>query len=108
MARTSFTSVATHQIHAGADNDAMVKVIARAFGWHRLLSDGVYATLDDLAKGEKINPSYVSRITRLAFLSPKIVEAILDGRHPAHVTMKDLMQPFPLDWERQQEHFDGR
>jgi len=34
-----------------------------------------------------------------------IVEAILDGKYPAHLTMKDLMEPFPMDWDRQAEHF---
>lgn len=41
----------------------------------------------------------------LAYLSPTIVEAILDGKYPAHLTMKDLMEPFPMDWEQQAEHF---
>lgn len=61
----------------------MVKVIARAFRWRHLLLEGTYNTMDDLAKAEKINPSYISRMIRLAYLSPAIVEAILDGRHPA-------------------------
>ena len=52
-----------------------------------------------------INPSFVSRILRLAYLSPTVVETILDGKYPAHLTMKDLMEPFPMDWERQAEHF---
>ena len=49
----------------------------------------------------------MSRILRLAYLSPALVEAILDGKYPAHLTMKDLMEPFPMDWERQREHFFG-
>ena len=51
------------------------------------------------------NPSFVSRILRLAYLSPTLVEAILDGKYPAHLTMKDLMEPFPMEWRRQDEHF---
>ena len=47
----------------------------------------------------------ISRLMRLAYLSPTIVESILDGRHPAHLTMKDLMEPFPLDWAAQERHF---
>ena len=39
------------------------------------------------------------------YLSPTLVEAILDGKYPAHLTMKDLMEPFPMEWERQAEHF---
>lgn len=61
----------------------MIKVIARGFRWHRMLYDGTYNTIEDLAKTENINPSYVSRIVRLALLSPAIIEAILDGMHPA-------------------------
>lgn len=86
-------------------DNAMVKVIARGFRWQRLLVDGTYATIEDMAAAEKINPSYVSRVMRLAYLSPTIVEAILDGRHPAHLTLADLMVVFPLDWTAQERHF---
>ena len=86
-------------------DNAMVKVIARGLRWHRLLSEGVYNTIEDLAASEKINPSYVSRVTRTAFLAPAIVEAIMDGRHPAHLTMKDLLEPFPAEWSSQETHF---
>ena len=45
-----------------------------------MLETGRYATIDELAKAEKINASYVSRILRLTLVAPEIVEAILDGR----------------------------
>lgn len=86
-------------------DNTMVKVIARGFRWQRLLFDGTYATIEDLADAEKINPSYVSRILRLAYLSPRVVQAILDGTHPAWLTMRDLMGPFPMDWRQQERHF---
>jgi hypothetical protein len=84
------------------------EVLARAFRWQRLLLDGTYATLEDLAVAENISPSYVSRIARLALLSPTIVEAILDGRHPPDLTMNDLMAPFSLEWGAQQRLFFER
>jgi hypothetical protein len=86
-------------------DSTMVKIIARGHRWHRLLSDGAYPTIEDLAAAEKINPSYVSRVTRLAFLSPVITEAILEGKQPANLTMKDLLAPFPADWSMQDGHF---
>ena len=43
-----------------------------------------------------------------AYLSPTLVEAILDRNYPAHLKMQDLMQPFPMEWERQREHFFSR
>jgi hypothetical protein len=86
-------------------DSTMVKIIARGHRWHRLLSDGAYPTIEDLAAAEKINPSFVSRVTRLAFLSPAITEAILEGRHPAWLTMRDLLAPFPMDWHQQEQKF---
>ncbi len=89
-------------------DNAMVKLIARGHRWHRKLFDGTHASIEDLAKSENISPSFVSRTLRLAYLSPALVEAILDGKHPAHLTMKDLMEPFLMEWERQQELFFSR
>ena len=89
-------------------DNAMVKLIARGHRWHRQLFDGTHASIEDLAKSENISPSFVSRTLRLAYLSPALVEAILDGSYPSHLTMKDLMEPFPIEWERQREHFFGR
>ena len=89
-------------------DNTMVKLIARGHRWHRQLFDGTHASIADIAKSENINPSFVSRILRLAYLSPTIVEAILNGQFPAHLTMKRLMEPFPMEWERQLEHFFSR
>lgn len=91
---------------ATVDN-TMVKAIARAFRWQRMLSESTYSTMDDLAIGEKINPSYVSRILRLVLLAPDIVEAILAGKHPAHLTMRELMEPFPVEWAAQRDLLCG-
>ncbi len=82
-------------------DNAMVKAIARGFRWRRLLETGVHVTIEDIATVEQINPSYVSRILRLTLLAPRIVETILDGRQPPHVTLAVLMKPFPAEWERQ-------
>jgi hypothetical protein len=100
-------SRAVPQRQATTDN-TMVKLLARAFRWHRMLYSGDFTTIDELAKREKINPSYVSRVMRLAYLSPQIVDTILDGRQPARLTMKDLLEPFPMDWREQERHFDWR
>jgi hypothetical protein len=86
-------------------DNAMVKLLARGHRWHRKLFDGTHASIEDMAKSENISPSFVSRILRLAYLSPTIVEAILDGKYPAQLTMKDLMEPFPMEWSMQEKIF---
>lgn len=83
----------------------MIKAIARAFRWQQLLENCTYGCLDEIAKTERIGPSFVSRVIRLALLAPDIVEAILAGKQPAHLTLKDLMQPFPVEWSGQRAHF---
>jgi hypothetical protein len=79
----------------------LIKAVARAFRWRRMLETGRFSTLAELAAAEKINSSYVSRVLRLTLLAPDIVEAILDGRQPDGMTLPGLMEPFPVEWERQ-------
>lgn len=86
-------------------DNTLVKALARAHRWKRLLENGTYATLQDLSDAEKINPSYVSRILRLTLLAPDLVEAILDGRQPPDLKLDDLLKPFPVEWETQRRGF---
>jgi len=71
----------------------LVKALARAFRWRRMIETGRHATVADLAAAEKINSSYVSRVLRLTLLSPTMVEAILAGRQPEGV---------PVEWGEQE------
>ena len=61
----------------------LVKALARAFRWKRLLEEGRYASISELAQAEKIDRGYLGRILLLTLLAPDIVEAILDGKQPA-------------------------
>lgn len=79
----------------------MVKAIARAFRWREMLENGTHATIAEIAAAEKINEAYVGRVLRLTLLAPDIVEAILDGRQPAQMTLAVLMQRFPVEWSEQ-------
>ena len=89
-------------VHTTRIDNTMIKALARAFRWQELLEDGTHATLLDLARAEKINPSYVSRVLRLTLLAPHIVESILHGRPQLGLTLASLLEPFPVDWEQQQ------
>jgi hypothetical protein len=86
-------------------DNAMVKALARAFRWRKLLDAGVHATIEDLAKSKGIAKTYVSQLLRLTLLAPEIVEAILDGRQPAGLQLDALLEGFPLGWEGQRLTF---
>ena len=79
----------------------MIKALARAFRWRKMLDEGVHATLEDLARAKGVHVTYVSRVLRLTLLAPEIVEAILDGRQPAELQLDYLLESFPLGWKRQ-------
>ncbi len=80
---------------------ALVKALARAFRWKRMLDDGRYGSIRELAKAEKVNRAYVGRLLNLTLLSPDIVEAILDGRQASDLSLPVLIMAFPLEWARQ-------
>ena len=82
-------------------DNTMVKALVRAHRWRDMLESGDYATLRDLAKAEAINESYLGRILRLTLLSPSLTEAILEGRQPPTLELDDLLQQFPIQWDRQ-------
>ena len=86
-------------------DDALVKALARAFRWKRMLESGEFATIAELAEREGIAPSYMTRVLRLTLLAPDIVEAILEGAQGPEVTLARVLEPFPLEWEHQARHF---
>jgi hypothetical protein len=88
-------------------DNTLVKALARAYRWKRMLDDGNFASIAELAAVEKINSTYLSRILRLTLLAPDLVEAILDGRQPPSLTLKVAMEPFPIRWDEQRAAFCG-
>ena len=88
--------------HRETDN-TLIKALARAFRWKRMLDSGEFATLTELAAHERIAPSYMTRVLRLTLLAPDIVEAILDGHQGPDVTIARLIEPFPAEWEEQRQ-----
>ena len=92
---------------ASAADTTLVKALARAFRWRRLMETGRFATINELASAEKINSSYVSRLLRLTLLSPDIVESILEGRQPDGMTLPGLMETLPVEWMGQRKASTG-
>ncbi len=84
----------------GPDN-TLIRSLGRAHRWKRLIENGTYGSIKELATAEKVNDSYVCRILRLTLLAPDIVEAILDGRQPKILQLKDLMGSISTDWSEQ-------
>jgi hypothetical protein len=84
-------------------DSTLVKALARAFRWKRMLESGEFATIAELAEREGIAPSYMTRVLRLTLLAPDIVEAILDGRRGREVTLARVLGQAPVEWELQHD-----
>jgi hypothetical protein len=82
---------------------ALLKALARAWRWQRMLDDCVYASVSDIGNAENISKSYVSRILRLALLAPDIVEGILAGTTDQALMLERLERPLPASWEEQRQ-----
>ncbi len=82
---------------------ALVKAIARAHRWFEDIATGRAASLGAIARVEGITDRYVGHLLPLAFLSPHIVEAILDGSQPVGLTAEALVKhtDLPLSWNAQ-------
>ncbi len=90
---------------AHTPDPVLANIIARAYDWQQRLQQGEATSIREIAEAEKLTPSYVTRILRLAFLAPDIIEAILKGRQPVEITTKDLLlcHSLPMDWSAQRK-----
>ncbi len=86
---------------------ALVKALARAFRYQRLLDEGRYASISEIAAAENIERGYLGSLLRLTLLAPDIVEYILDGRQPSELGLPALMEPFPPEWDAQRTALAG-
>jgi len=82
-------------------DSTLVKALARAFRWKRMLESGEFSSISELAEKEGIAFTYMARLMRLSLLSPAIVDAIMDGRQPARITLAGLMGSFSPNWQEQ-------
>ena len=74
-----------------------------ALRWKRMLDDGRYGSVSELATAEKLDRGYLGRILMLTLLAPDIVETILDGRQPAEPGVHVLREGFPVVWGEQRK-----
>ena len=79
----------------------LVKALARAFRYQRMLDVGRHASISEIATAENRERGYLGSLLRLTLLAPDIVEYILDGRQPPELSLPGLLEPFPLAWDEQ-------
>ncbi len=83
---------------------ALIQAVAKARLWWEWVKSGEVISLTEIADREGIDKPKVTRLLRLAFLSPQLVRRIRNGEQPVGVTVKALTRAhdLPLPWEEQE------
>ena len=80
---------------------ALIKTVARGYAWNRELVRGDSSSIRNVARKHGVDERQVRRHLPLALLAPNIIEAIVEGRAPAELTVHQLNRKLPIDWDEQ-------
>ena len=81
---------------------ALVKALARAFRWQRMLDEGRYGSISEMARAEKLERGYLGKMLQLTLLAPDVVEAILEGCRSGNLSLPILLGGLSNFWHEQQ------
>ncbi|QDM25918.1 recombinase family protein [Tardiphaga sp. vice304] len=100
QSRTTGSSslIENHNTDNWKPDESLIQSMVRARHWLRTLQDGAYDTIENLAAAQNIHPKVVRQELRLAFLSPSLVSAILDGTQPTDIKRQHAWKTLPLAW----------
>ena len=85
---------------------SLFNALVSAWRWKMLLDGGVCNSFDQIAHKENTPKKYISRVFRMNFLAPDIVEAIINGTAPRELTLQDIKAAaIPECWDKQRKMF---
>jgi site-specific DNA recombinase len=88
-----------------ATSDVLLTAIARARSWMNDLTEGRVNSFEEIARSENKVERHIRRLIPLAFVSPRIVEAIANSSAPAELTVTSLTSALPHSWTKQEKKF---
>lgn len=88
-------------IEAAVPNNALLTALAKAYAWQEQLESGQFEDLEDIAKEQGVDRSYVGRMLQLTSLAPDIVESILSGQTYANISLQQFRKGIPVSWNEQ-------
>lgn len=85
----------------------ILRALGRAWAWRRRMDAGDFGTIEDLAQSVGLGERHVSRLLRLAYLSPEVLKRLACGREAAAVSIYNLTFLTGLAWGEQTERAFG-
>ena len=95
------TDSESDSIEAAVPNNALLTALAKAYAWQEQLESGQFEDIEDIAKEQGVDRSYVGRMLQLTSLAPDIVESILAGQAFADISLQRCRKGIPVFWEEQ-------
>ena len=77
--------------------------LARAFRWQKMIDEGKFSNIKDLAATVGVDSGLISRTIRLTLLSPKIIHKLLSGE--LDLSLDSCRRSFPDSWAEQEKMF---
>ena len=91
-----------HSHATAVDADpALVKALARALRYQKLLDEGRYASITEMAVEERSERGSLGSLLRLTLLARDILDAILNVPQAEDVRLPHLHEPLPAEWAKQ-------
>ena len=87
----------------GIQDPHILKALGRAWSWRRKLESGEFATIQDIARAEKVTDRFISRIMQLAYLSPDVIDELVMSRTKPAVKLNDLIYFSSMPWRFQKQ-----
>jgi site-specific DNA recombinase len=79
-------------------NDSLIQSVVRTHVWIKALREGTYRSIQQLAEANGLHPKVIRQALRLAFLSPDLTSAILQGQQPVQLSLARIPKLLPLSW----------
>ncbi len=84
----------------------LITALTKAYKLQKTLTKHPNMSIISLAEKEGLTHGYVGRLLRLNLLAPDIIEAILNGKQPRDLKLKELItKEIPEVWQEQREKF---
>lgn len=84
-----------------APSDGLLRALARAHYWQRLLDDGHVASGSEIARREGLHVATVNDLLRMTLLDPVIVQSVVSGEAQSADIAKLVRSAIPTLWEQQ-------
>lgn len=90
------------RMHKVQHDMTLIQALTKSYRWNKMLDNGEVNSIKALAKSVNCTDSYISRMLRLMYLSPTIIQAIMAGTQPASLNLQRLIHKFPYSWKEQE------